>query len=60
MLLQNVFPNHSEDIIPNCTDKATLNFFKNILSLDIKEVPYVKLTSHKVIQVDRHSTVGHH
>ena len=28
MLLEDVFPNHGEDIIPNCTDKATLKISK--------------------------------
>ena len=33
MLLQDVFPNHGEDIIPNCTNKATLIFFSKIFYL---------------------------
>ena len=60
MLLQDVFPNHGEDIIPNCTDKSTLKNVQKTLFRSNKQVPYVKLTSHQVIQVDRHSTVGHH
>ena len=52
MPLKDVFPNHGENIIPNCTNETTLR--------NVEQVQYVKLTSHQVFQVDRHSTVGQH
>ena len=56
VLLQHIFPNHGKDVVSNSTDEAALKEEeKNVIGESC-----VILTSHEVIQMNRHSTVGHH